>query len=131
MPILLVLLLAGSIATGGWFYYTDTQARIAQLQTNNAELKLANETNLQTIDNMEQQAQINAQLNEELAERLEESEESRNRLIEVFGKHDLTRLALKKPGLIETRVNNGTKKAFDDIESVSGATTNDGMQSPQ
>ena len=131
MPILLVLLLAGSLVTGGWYYYTDTQKRIAQLQANNAELKLANETNLQTIDNMEQQAQINAQLNEELAERLEESEESRNRLIEVFGKHDLTRLALKKPGLIETRVNNGTKKAFDDIESVSGAATNDGVQSPQ
>ena len=131
MPILLVLLLAGSLVTGGWYYYTDTQKRIAQLQANNAELKLANETNLQTIDNMEQQALINAQLNEELAERLEESEESRNRLIEVFGKHDLTRLALKKPGLIETRVNNGTKKAFDDIESVSGAATNDGVQSPQ
>ena len=131
MPILLVLLLAGSIAGGGWFYYTDTQARIAQLHANNAELKLANETNMATIEGMEQQAEINAELNEELQERLEESEESRNRLIEVFGKHDLTRLALKKPGLIETRVNNGTKKAFDGIESVSGAATNDGVQSPQ
>jgi Tfp pilus assembly protein PilO len=131
MPILLVLLLAGSIAGGGWFYYTDTQARIAQLQANNAELKLANAQNLATIDSMENQAEINAELNEELQERLEESEESRNRLIEVFGKHDLTRLALKKPGLIETRVNNGTKKAFDAIESVSGAPTNDGVQSPQ
>ena len=131
MPILLVLLLAGSIAGGGWFYYTDTQARIAQLQSNNAELKLANAQNLATINSMENQAEINAELNEELQERLEESEESRNRLIEVFGKHDLTRLALKKPGLIETRVNNGTKKAFDAIESVSGAPTNDGVQSPQ
>ena len=132
MPILsrICCLLVLSLRVVG-IYYTDTQARIAQLQANNAELKLANETNLQTIDNMEQQAQINAELNEELAERLEESEESRNRLIEVFGKHDLTRLALKKPGLIETRVNNGTKKAFDDIESVSGAATNDGVQSSQ
>ena len=131
MPILLVLLLAGSIAGGGWFYYTDTQSRIAQLQANNAELKLANETNLATIDSMEQQAEINAELSEELQERLEESEESRNRLINIFGSHDLTRLALKKPGLIETRVNNGTKKAFDSIESVSGAATDDGVQSPQ
>ena len=121
MPILLIILLFSSIAGGGYFYYTDTQARISQLQENNAQLKIAVETNEKTIEGMEQQAEINAELSEELQERLEESEESRNRLINVFGSHDLTRLALKKPGLIETRVNNGTKKAFDGIETVSGA----------
>ena len=129
MPILLVLLLAGSIASGGWFYYTDTQARIAQLQQNNAQLKIVAEDNQRTIDTLQETAERNLTLSNELQERLTESEESRNRLIEVFGKHDLTRLALKKPGLIETRVNNGTKKAFDDIESITG--NNDGVQSPQ
>ncbi len=129
MPILLVLLLAGSIAGGGWFYYTDTQARIAQLQQNNAQLKIAAEDNQRTIDTLQETAERNLTLSNELQERLNESEESRNRLIEVFGKHDLTRLALKKPGLIESRVNNGTKKAFDDIESITG--NNDGVQSPQ
>lgn len=127
MPILLVILLAGSIAGGGWFYYTDTQARIAQLQTNNAQLKQVAEDNQRTISAMEDDIERNSELTEELEEKLEESEASRTRLIEVFGKHDLTRLALKKPGLIETRVNNGTKKAFDGIESVSGSTPDDGM----
>lgn len=129
MPILLVLLLAGSIAGGGWFYYTDTQETIAQLRDNNAQLKIAAEDNQRTIDILEETAERNLTLSNELQERLNESEESRNRLIEVFGKHDLTRLALKKPGLIESRVNNGTKKAFDDIESITG--NNDGVQSPQ
>ena len=129
MPILLVLLLAGSIAGGGWFYYTDTQAKISQLQQNNAQLKIVAEDNQRTIDTLQETAERNLTLSNELQERLNESEESRNRLIEVFGKHDLTRLALKKPGLIETRVNNGTKKAFDDIESITG--NNDGVQSPQ
>ena len=33
-------------------------------------------------------------------------------------KHNLTRLSIKKPGLIEKRINNGTKKLFDNIESL-------------
>ena len=127
MPILLVILLFSSVVGGGYFYYTDTQNTIAQLQTNNAQLKIAVETNEKTIEGMEQQAEISAELSKALAEKLQVSEASRNRLIEVFGKHDLTRLALRKPGLIETRINNGTKKAFDGIESVSGAATDDGV----
>ena len=121
MPILLILLLFSSIAGGGYFYYTDTQARISQLQENNAQLKVAVETNEKTIEGMEERAEISAELSQALAEKLQVSEASRNRLIEVLGKHDLTRLALRKPGLIESRINNGTKKAFDGIETVSGA----------
>ena len=121
MPIVLVLLLVSSIAGGGWFYYTDTQARLAQLRDNNAQLKVAVEDNERTIEAMTAQAEQNQRLSDELQERLNKSEEGRNRLITLFGKHDLTRLAMKKPGLIETRVNNGTKKAFDGIESISGA----------
>jgi uncharacterized protein YhbP (UPF0306 family) len=131
MPILLVILLFSSMVGGGYFYYTDTQTRIAQLRENNAQLKVAVETQEKAIESMEEQAEISAELSQELAEKLQTSEASRNRLIEVFGKHDLTRLALRKPGLIETRINNGTKKAFDGIESVSGAATDDGVQSPQ
>ena len=132
MPILLILLLVSSIATGGWFYYTDTQARLAQLRENNAQLKVAAEDNQRTITALQEQAEQNQRLSDELQEKLNKSEEGRNRLITLFGKHDLTRLAMKKPGLIETRVNNGTKKAFDEIESVSGSgATDDGVQSPQ
>ena len=131
MPILLVLLLVSSIACGGWFYYTDTQARLAQLRDNNAQLKVAVEENERTIEAMTAQSEQNQRLSDELQEKLNKSEEGRNRLITLFGKHDLTRLAMKKPGLIETRVNNGTKKAFDGIESISGAATDNGVQSPQ
>jgi Tfp pilus assembly protein PilO len=125
MPILLIILLFSTVAGGGYFYYTDTQATIAQLRENNAQLKVAVEDNQRTIDTLQETAARNQVLSDELQAKLNESEESRNRLIEVFGKHDLTRLALKKPGLIETRVNNGTQKAFDDIESITGST--DGM----
>jgi hypothetical protein len=122
MPILLVLLLSGVLAGGGYFYYTDSQNTIAQLRENNAQLKIVAEDNKRTIETMKEDAETNAELAAELTISLQESEQRRNALINTFRKHDLTNLALKKPGLIEKRLNNGTEKAFDDIESITGNT---------
>ena len=122
MPILLIILLFSSIAGGGYFYYTDSQNTIAQLRENNAQLKIVAEDNKRTIETMKEDAETNAELAAELTISLQESEQRRNALINTFRKHDLTNLALKKPGLIEKRLNNGTEKAFDDIESITGNT---------
>ncbi len=127
MPIVLVLLLSGVLAGGGYFYYTDTQNTIAQLRTNNAQLKIVAEDNERTINAMKEDAETNAQLAAELTLELQESEQRRNALINTFSRHDLTNLALKKPGLIEKRLNNGTEKAFDDIESITGNTPTERM----
>ena len=127
MPILLVLLLSGVLAGGGYFYYTDTQNTIAQLRTNNAQLKIVAEDNERTINAMKEDAETNAELAAELTLELQESEKRRNDLINIFSRHDLTNLALKKPGLIQKRLNNGTEKAFDDIESITGNTPTERM----
>ena len=127
MPIILVLLLSGVLAGGGYFYYTDTQNTIAQLRTNNAQLKIVAEDNERTINAMKEDAETNAELAAELTLELQESEQRRNALINTFSRHDLTNLALKKPGLIEKRLNNGTEKAFDDIESITGNTPTERM----
>ena len=42
-----------------------------------------------------------------------------SRYLDIFKRHNLTKLANAKPSLIETRVNNGTKKVFDGIEADS------------
>jgi len=42
-----------------------------------------------------------------------------SRYLDIFKRHNLTKLANAKPSLIETRVNNGTKKVFDGIETDS------------
>ena len=127
MPIVLVLLLSGVLAGGGYFYYTDTQNTIAQLRTNNAQLKIVAEDNERTINAMREDAETNAELAAELTQELQESEKRRNDLINIFSRHDLTNLAMKKPGLIEKRLNNGTEKAFDDIESITGNTPTERM----
>ena len=42
-----------------------------------------------------------------------------NRYLDIFKRHNLTKLAAAKPGLIEPRVNKGTKDVFDSIEKDS------------
>ena len=42
-----------------------------------------------------------------------------NRYLDIFKRHNLTKLAAAKPGLIEPRVNKATKEVFDGIEQDS------------
>jgi len=42
-----------------------------------------------------------------------------SRYLDIFKRHNLTKLAAAKPGLIEPRVNKGTKDVFDSIEEDS------------
>ena len=52
-----------------------------------------------------------------------------NRYLDIFKRHNLSKLAAAKPGLIEKRVNNGTK-VFDSIEKDSRIidSLDDGLQ---
>ena len=42
-------------------------------------------------------------------------------LIGKLRKHDLAKLSLKKPLLVEKKINNGTSKLFESLEAISGA----------
>ena len=57
----------------------------------------------------------------EIQKRNNEIEQEMTRYLDIFKRHNLTKLAIAKPNLIEKRVNNGTKKVFDSIEEVSRA----------
>jgi len=107
----------GGVFYGGYSYYKDTQARISQLTANNATLKAANKTNEATINELRENVQLQQQLTQDLQQNLQRAEKYQDKLISQLRKHDLTKLSLKKPGLIETRINDGTKKLFDSIES--------------
>ncbi len=107
----------GGVFYGGYSYYKDTQARISQLTANNATLKAANKTNEATISELRENVELQAALTQDLQKNLQEAEQYQDKLIGQLRKHDLTKLSLKKPGLIETGINDGTKKLFDSIES--------------
>jgi len=116
MPILIILLLFGSIAGGGFFYYKDTQATIATLRDNNAKLEMVAETNLATINQMKADAEEAKVRMEELSIRAREAEQYQDDLIAKLRRHNLTALALQKPGMIEKRVNNAVEKLARELE---------------
>jgi len=62
--------------------------------------------------------------------RNQEIEADMSRYLDMFKRHNLTKLAAAKPGLIEPRVNKGTKDVFDSIEEDSRSidSLDDGLQ---
>ena len=115
--------LVGGVVYGAYFYYNDTQQRIKTLQENNAKLETVAKTNELTINSLQQSQEQFAELNKDLQIKLNQAESYGDNLRKKLHKHNLTRLSIKKPGLIEKRINDGTKKLFDNIESVTAYPT--------
>ena len=120
--IIIVLGLLGGLGFGAKYYYDSTQAKIEQLVAEKQILDQAVRTSEATIGRLREDAATQQRLNDELQANLREAEAGLDQIRATLSDHDLTRLALRKPGLIETRINNGTKEVFDQIEIDSGAT---------
>ena len=119
--LLIILGLLGGVGYGAYYYYKDTQARIATLTENSAKLEQATNTQKQTIDTLVADAAKFQELNKELTIKLDAAHDYKNTLIDKLRKHDLAKLSLKKPGLVEKKINRGTKKLFESFEKLSGA----------
>ena len=119
--LLIVLGLLGGVGYGAYYYYKDTQARIAILTENSAKLEQATSTQKQTIDTLVADAKKYQALNKELNIKLDAAHDYKNTLIDKLRKHNLAKLSLKKPGLVEKKINRGTKKLFESFEKLSGA----------
>ena len=128
--LILVLGLLGGVGYGAYYYYKDTQARIAILTENSAKLEQAANTQKETIDVLVADAKKYDQLNKELNIKLEAANNYKNTLIDKLRKHDLAKLSLKKPGLVEKKINRGTKKLFDSFEKLSGGNPNSDPTAP-
>ena len=102
-------------------YYKDTQSRIQTLTENNAKLETAKAIQDQTIETLIADREKFDKLNKELQVKLEKANEYKNTLIEKLRKHDLAKLSMQKPGLVEKKINNGTKKLFRSLESLTGS----------
>ena len=128
--LVVVLGLVGGVVYGGFYYYKDTQARIAILTENSAKLEQATNTQKQTIDTLVEDAEKYRELNKDLNIKLEAANEYKNKLIGKLRKHDLAKLSMQKPGLVEKKINNGTKKLFESLEKLTSITS-DSNTSPK
>ena len=113
--ILMGIIVAMVLAFGG--YYWLTEKRLTVLTENNAKLTIAARTNQDTIDKLTQDYEQQQVLNKELGVKLKASEAYGDNLAKKLREHDLTMLTLRKPGLIERRVNSATQKILNDLES--------------
>ena len=119
--LIVVVGLVGGVVYAGYYYYKDTQSRIQTLTENNAKLETAKAIQDQTIDALIADREKFDKLNKELQVKLEKANDYKNTLIDKLRKHDLAKLSMKKPGMTEKRINNGTKKLFRSLESLTGA----------
>ena len=113
--------LVGGVVYGGYYYYKDTQSRIQTLTENSARLEAVTKEQDNTINVLVKDQQKFEELNIELQSKLDKANEYKDVLIGKLRKHDLAKLSMQKPGLIEKRINNGTKKLFKSLEELTGA----------
>jgi len=103
------------LGLGCYWLYTENQT----LKENNAQLVMGIETQEKTIESLKNDFAIQGEALGTLQAKNNEIELEMNRYLDIFKRHNLTKLAAAKPGLIETRVNKATKEVFDGIENDS------------
>lgn len=122
----IVILLAGA----GYAYHTTVvsqkDAVIARLEANAVTLK-ENAMRLETAFEREQAARERSEQNlqsqlkavGDLTEKNNAMQQEMDGYLSIFKRHDMTRLARAKPGLIEPKINRGTQAVFRSIEEAS------------
>jgi uncharacterized coiled-coil protein SlyX len=119
--VFMVIILLGAV--GGFAYKMTTDREIAELKATIAtqgSLLVAFETReaeqSRTIEAMEANLKKTTEALGTLNTRNSEIEAENKRYLSIFARHDLAKLAVAKPGLIETRINRGTASVFKSIE---------------
>ena len=98
-------------------YYLYTQNKV--LSANNIALESAVATQEEAIASLQNDFALQTSSLLDLQSRNQEIQQEMTRYLDIFKRHNLTKLAAAKPGLIEPRVNKGTKDVFDSIEEDS------------
>lgn len=114
---IIYLSLFSIISGAGYLYYKDSKDSIARLTKENAELIQSIESLDKTLQAVREERERYRRSADKLSQDLKRSEQYIDGLSRKLREHDLTNLALRKPILIEKRVNDATKKLFDDIRS--------------
>lgn len=112
-----------------YYFFNENQALRAETDA----LRFGMQQQEETINALEQARESQTEALDEMRRRSNEIQSEMNRYLDIFARHNLSKLAAAKPGLIEKRINNGTKQVFDTIENDSRELDrlDDGVQSTE
>tara|TARA_R110002124_G_scaffold157320_2_gene324359 strand:+ start:1378 stop:1782 length:405 start_codon:yes stop_codon:yes gene_type:complete len=121
MGMKLSLILGGllfvTIAGSGW-YINYLGEQVSTLKGNQIVLETQIQEQNESIERyLEQQKNQQVQLNQLEAEKREAMEDV-NRLRKTFAKHDLDKLALAKPGLMQSKINKASARVMSTLEEL-------------
>ena len=91
----------------------------SKLSALNQAFELRNQEQMLAIESLQNDFALQTSSLLDLQSRNQEIQQEMSRYLDIFKRHDLTRLAAAKPGLIQPRINKGTKDVFDSIEEDS------------
>jgi hypothetical protein len=112
--ILIILSVFGSLV----YYTNNLQTKLEAANQNVVKLQDVAETSAQTIQSLKKDLARQSQLSEELSGKLLMAESQKTELLQKLQRHDLAKLSLAKPKLIEDRINAATAKVFTDLERI-------------
>ena len=122
----ILLGVVGVLAIALYFLWSQN-SRLASL---NQAFELRDQEQKAAIESLQNDFMVPTEGLLAIQSRNQEIEAEMSRYLDIFKRHNLSKLAAAKPGLIETRVNNGTKDVFDSIEADSRSIDrlDDGLQ---
>jgi hypothetical protein len=105
---------------GGYFLYQQNES----LKIENLAFQVRDQEQQATIKAQQESFEKQSKALNNLTSRNAEIEGEMTRYLDIFKRHNLNKLAIAKPGLIEKRVNDGTAKIFITIENDSKSLDN-------
>ena len=116
--LLIILGLLAGVGYGAYFYYNDTQQRIATLRSNNAQLESSNKSLEIKITAMEKNIEKQIELTNDLNKSLEEAKKANTVIKDLLAQTDLVKNSLQDPKASEARINEKVDSFFKSIESA-------------
>lgn len=105
------------LGLGSYWLYSENQT----LKENTVKLEAAVEEQKATITAIQESYEKQGKSLANLQRNYNQIEQEKDQYLAIFARHNLDKLAVAKPGLIEIRFNNGTAAVFEDIENDSKA----------
>ena len=101
------------LGLGSYWLYNENET----LKANNLKLEAAVETQKQTMEAMKESYEKQGKALGQLQRKNAQIEAEKDKYLDIFRRHDLNKLAIAKPGLIEIRSNKATKEVCETIEN--------------